>query len=86
MNCEQSLAGMHTIQYASLERGPGKVWMIEIIVRIVRHAEPLHDPLRRNVAGGRERDDVVQLEGSESIIEYGAAAFGCVTPAPMLAR
>ena len=33
---------METIEHAALERGPERGRMIEIIARIVRHADTLH--------------------------------------------
>ena len=59
--------------------------MVEIVGRIVLHADALHDADRAAVGGHREGDDLLQTQSGEAGIERSLGAFGGVTLAPMRA-
>ena len=60
--------------------------VIEIVSRVVRHAELLHDAPRAHVPRGRERDDFRQAERCEPERERRARALSRASVAPMIER
>ena len=62
----------------------GEAWVIEIVGRIARHPEALHDRPRSAVADSRERDDFVQVELDEPEPEHCPSRLRRVAAAPGL--
>src|SRR5438132_7636076 len=59
--------------------------MLEVVGRIVAHAEPLHHSPGRRVEVRRERHDLLQAELIEAVAERRPARLGRIAVAPMLA-
>ena len=57
--------------------------VVEVITRIVGHAELFHDAARALVADGGHGDDFGELEGLEAVGERGLCALGGVAVAPV---
>ena len=60
--------------------------MVEVVVRVARHTEPLHDALRGNVLRGSHRHDLIPTQRRERVLQGTARAFGRVTISPVLGR
>ena len=60
-----------------------KVRMVEIVRRIVRHAELFHDAARAQVAYGREGDDLLEADVLESHTKGGTRRPRWHSHAPM---
>ena len=56
--------------------------VIEVVARIVRHADALHDATRSCVGLRRERDDLIQMKSIEGEYQDTRGSFACVAGAP----
>jgi len=56
--------------------------VVEVVARIVGHAEALHHARRPDVGWNRERDDLRQAEPLEPVGQRGARGLGGEAPAP----
>ena len=56
--------------------------MIEVIGRIVRHAEFLHHPARPHIGRDREAYELVQSQNVAGIPQDRQGSFGCQAPSP----
>src|SRR5919198_5860303 len=78
---------MEAVEHLSPEGvAQGQKGMVEVVGRVVRHPDALHDSLRPHVADCREGDDLVEAEIVEAECEGCASAFGRISLAPMVAR
>lgn len=59
--------------------------MLEVVGRVVTHAETLHDPPRTFVADRREGNDFVEAQLIEGEGDGCASAFGRIAASPVLA-
>jgi len=57
--------------------------MIEIVSRVVGHAEALHDATRALIGRDRQGNDIAQADFAEAEIERGSGGLGRVTSAPI---
>ena len=60
------------------------VWMVEVPVRLVDHADLLHDPLGPRVGWNRERHDLVEPEVQEGRRQRVRRSLGRIAVAPVL--
>jgi len=58
--------------------------VIKIIRGIVRHPDLLHDATRLCVLDDRERDDLLELQHPEAIVERAAGGLRGISMAPVL--
>ena len=59
---------------------------IEVVPRVVTHADLLHHAPGSGVRWNGERHDLLQADGVEAERGSGASAFGSVAPAPLIKR
>ena len=86
------LSGSHactgqSVEHVALQTVAG--WqgrVVEVVTRIVGHAQTLHHAARAVVDRCRERKDLVQLQSVESIGDRGSGGLGRVAVTPMWAR
>src|ERR1700722_6176360 len=64
----------------------GQSWMIEIVARIVRHADFFHYAPGPNIRGNRERHERIQTQRIECMAYHRARGFRFEAAAPMLRR
>src|SRR3954464_5773602 len=77
------LLGAEPVQHVPSEgvsRGDARV--VEVLVRRVLEADPAHHGARRLVGDRGERDDLVQAEGREAVLENGPGRLGRVAVSP----
>ena len=58
--------------------------MIEVVSRIVRHANPLHDTSRSDIAGHGKRHDLFKLQGLKAKLQRGTRTLCGIPPAPIV--
>ncbi len=58
--------------------------MIEVVPRVVRHADALHDAARRLVGGDRKRHDLIELGHLETEAHRLGGGFGGVATTPVI--
>ena len=56
--------------------------MVEVVVGVVAHPDPLHHRARAQVAGAGERDDLLEAGPVEAELERRATRLGRVAAAP----
>ncbi len=62
------------------------VGVIEVVARIVRHAEAFHHSLRAKIQGCGEGDDFVPVERTKGKVEGGAFAPSVAYPQPQFSK
>lgn len=83
--CKSRICG--AVEHGSPERiALRQAGVVEVTSWIVLHADPLHDPARRQVAWDGERHDLGQPQRSEAVDEDGPGCLRRVAPSPVLAR
>lgn len=60
--------------------------MIEVVGRIMRHPELLHDSARTDVGGNGEAYEFLQRQDVASILQDSQSSFGCQTLSPHVRR
>ena len=63
----------------------GQPWVVEIIGRVARHAEALHDGDRSRVRWYGERHDLIESHVVEAECQRSACRFSRITEAPVCA-
>lgn len=58
--------------------------MIEVVSRIVRHANPLHDTSGSNIAGHGKRHDLFKLQGLKAKLQRGTRTLCGIPAAPIV--
>jgi len=69
-----------------LQRVPGQIRVVEVILGPVPHAEPVHHPPRPPVVDRGEGDDLRQSEHLEAVGERQARGLGRIAVSPGVAR
>ena len=60
-----------------------QAWVIEIVARIVGHAEFFHHAAGAQVSRNREGNETVKTQLLKSVAGHGAGAFSGKSPAPV---
>ena len=61
-----------------------KTRIVEIITRVVRHAESFHDALRGDILNGGHSHDLLEVEDVEGKSRGEARSFGRIAATPVL--